>query len=457
MKTKKLFFLIFFLVISFTYSQCWKSVSVGYTHALAIGGNNTLWAWGNNNRGQLGIGTNISNNAPAQVGTDSDWKIVSAGSGPFAFTLALKNNGTLWAWGNNTYGQVGDGTFVDKLSPVQIGTDTDWKSISAGYSHALATKNNGTLWSWGNSEFYALGNTAGYGDGYHRNIPAQVGTLSTWSMVSAGDRYSLALQTNGTVYGWGYNSGNPIGLNSGLYVMSPQIRSYNNTGVKWISAGGNHSYDVKSSNSLLVTWGSNVYGQTGGTTCAGCPVYYVKDTDCGDDTSAIIKTDNTLWYTGKKLGYPSTSTVQLTNDFLQFGTASNWKSVSVGNQSGAALTTSGELWTWGWNFWGNLGNGTTVDSMVPIPVACPTALNTTSHTYIPKCTIYPNPATEEIQISTPENTNIEQILVTDVSGKKCLNITNTNNKVNISQLKSGLYLLQIQLATTTEILKFVKK
>ena len=67
MKTNKLFFLVFFSVISFTYSQCWKSVSVGYTHALAIGGNNTLWAWGNNNRGQLGIGTNISNNAPAQV------------------------------------------------------------------------------------------------------------------------------------------------------------------------------------------------------------------------------------------------------------------------------------------------------------------------------------------------------------------------------------------------------
>ncbi len=436
-------------------SQCWKSVSVGYTHVLAIANDNTLWGWGSNSSGQLGDGTLVSKNSPTQIGTDSDWKIVSAGSGSYAFTMAIKNDGTLWAWGNNFFGQVGDGTFVNKLSPVQIGSETNWKSVSAGYSHAMAVKSNGTLWTWGNSEFYALGNTAGYGGSFHRNIPAQVGTLNTWSMVSAGDRYSLALKTDGTVYGWGYNNGNPIGLNSGLYIMTPQIRSYNNSNVKFMSAGGNHSYDVKLSDNLLITWGSNVYGQSGGTTCAGCPLYYVKDMDCGDDTSAIIKTNGTLWYTGKKLGY-SEPTVQLTNTFLQFGTASNWKSVSVGNQSAAAITNNGELWTWGWNFWGNLGNGTNIDSTIPIQVTCPSVLNNNRFDVNQKVTIHPNPVNDILKIITSE-VNIDKLIVKDITGKMIIERFNVENKLDVSMLKTGIYFLHVQNGESFEVIKFIKE
>ncbi|OYU85387.1 MAG: hypothetical protein CFE24_02475 [Flavobacterium sp. BFFFF2] len=457
MNANRLYILILFLVFSVAPAQCWKSVSVGYTHALAIAANGTLWAWGGNNHGQLGIGTNVNQTTPIQVGTDADWKTVSAGSGPFAFTLAQKNDGTLWAWGNNRYGQLGDGTFVNKSIPVQVNTDTDWKSISAGYSHILATKNNGTLWSWGNSDYYALGNTSGYGDGLHRNIPAQVGTLSTWNLVSAADRYSLALQNNGTVYGWGYNSGNPVGATSSNYIMTPQARSYNSTGVKFMSAGGSHSYDVKSANSLLVTWGSNVYGQTGNTTCAGCVNYYVKDTDCGNNTSAIIKTNGSLWYTGVKLGYPSTSTVQLTNDFLQLGTASNWKSVSVGNQSAAAITTTGELWTWGWNFWGCLGNGNTTDSMTLVPISCPAALNTADFQVHPKCSIFPNPANEQIEITGVDNNQIVQLWATDLAGKKYALNQTSDHKLNIAALATGMYLLHVQFENRLEVLKFIKR
>lgn len=327
--------------------QCWKSVSVGYTHVLAITEDNKLWGWGNNGYGQLGDGTNISKNSPTQINSDTDWKIVSAGSGPVAFTLAIKNDGTLWGWGNNAYGQVGDGTFINKNIPTQIGTENNWKSISAGYSHALAIKEDGTLWSWGDSTLFALGNTTGYGEGFHRNIPAQVGTLSTWVMASAGKEYSLGLRTDARVYGWGRNNANQLGLtNQSTYIINPSSRTgFNSTNTKYTSAGGVHSYDVKNTTDQIVVYGSNVFGQGGGTTCAGCPNYYVKEMDCGDNTSAIIKQDGTLWFTGVKLGYEE-PTVQYTSTFLQLGTANNWKSVSVGNQSAAAINMNGEMFTW---------------------------------------------------------------------------------------------------------------
>lgn len=440
-------------------AQCWQSVSVGYSHVIAVANNGTLWAWGMNHFGQLGDGTQLSRTTPIQIGTDTDWKTVSAGSGPTSFNLALKTNNTLWSWGSNTYGQLGDGTFTHQFTPVPVGTDTNWNSISAGYSHALATKTNGTLWSWGNSEFYALGYGNGYGDGFHKNTPTQIGTLTTWKAVSAADRYSLALKLDGTVWGWGYNSGNPIGLNTGLYIMTPQQRSYNNTGVKAISAGGNHSFDSKTSNNLLVTWGSNVYGQTGGTTCAGCPVYYVKQFDCGDDTSAIIKTDGTLWYTGKKLGYTE-PTVQYTSTFLALSMATNWKSVSVGNQSGAAIDLNGALWTWGWNTHGQLGNGTSgsgTNSLTLVPVSCTGVLANATYKTVPSFGLYPNPVVQELTIQNPTAASISHIRIYDIMGKLLIDAPFSGNTINVTQLTAGWYVLQLEHEGNSDRIPFVKK
>lgn len=456
---KKITFLLILLFIGKSaIAQCWESASAGYSHVIAIADDGTLWSWGMNHFGELGDGTiNNFQDTPVQVSNDTDWKIVSAGSGPTTFNLAIKDNGTLWAWGNNAYGQVGDGTFVNKLLPVQIGTDTNWKEVSAGYSHSLAVKTDGTLWSWGDSNYFALGYGDGYGTDYNRNTPTQIGTLNTWASVSAGDRYSLALKANGTVWGWGYNSGNPIGNNgSGTYVMTPQQRSYNNTNVRAISAGKSFSYDVKNSN-LLVTWGSGVYGQTGGTTCAGCPVYNVTAFDCGADTAAIIKTNGTLWYTGKKLGYTA-PTVQYTSEFLQLGdTANNWRSVSVGNQSGAAIKNDGTLYTWGWNFYGELGIGTSgpnADSQTLVSVLCPQFLGNkqiTAHSF----SVYPNPAEDILYIKNTSLSKTEKIVVLNTLG---MPVVSTNSEtVNISGLPAGIYIVQIYYNGGSISQKFIKK
>jgi len=145
MKTLKLSFLTIFAIVSnlLFATGCWKEISAGGSHTVAIKNDGTLWAWGSNSRGQLGDGTTVDKNTPIQIGTDTDWSIVRAGRQDF--NLAIKTDGTLWAWGNNDGGQLGDDTTVDKNSPIQIGSDTNWSSISGGFYFSVALKSNGTL------------------------------------------------------------------------------------------------------------------------------------------------------------------------------------------------------------------------------------------------------------------------------------------------------------------------
>ncbi|MCL2890742.1 MAG: hypothetical protein FWF40_02475, partial [Methanomassiliicoccaceae archaeon] len=134
-----------------------KMVAAGYYHTVAIRDDGTLWAWGLNDKGQLGIGVSgASRITPVQVGTDNDWSQVAVG---YIHTVAIKEDGTLWAWGLNDKGQLGDGTNTNRDTPVQEATgSTDWEYASAGGDHTVAIKDDGTLWAWGLNDFGQLGN-----------------------------------------------------------------------------------------------------------------------------------------------------------------------------------------------------------------------------------------------------------------------------------------------------------
>src|SRR3989344_3820945 len=135
-----------------------------------------LWSWGRNPYGQLGLGSNytISRSSPVQVGALATWSSVAGG---YIHSLATKTDGTLWGWGMNNFGQLGLGDYIDRSSPVQVGTLATWSTVTAGKYHSLATKTDGTLWIWGRN----IENHLGLGDTYHRPSPVQVGTLTTWS------------------------------------------------------------------------------------------------------------------------------------------------------------------------------------------------------------------------------------------------------------------------------------
>jgi hypothetical protein len=176
----------------------WLQVISVNNHCLALKTNGTLWAWGNNSNGQLGLNDTTNRPNPTQVNSDTNWRQITLGRGGSSF--AVKTNGTLWAWGNNSVGQLGLGDTTNRLVPTQVGTDTNWRSVF-GLWNNFAVKTNGTLWAWGNNSNGQLG----LGDTVDRSVPTQVGTDTDWRSISCGRDHTNAIKTDGTLWGCGFN------------------------------------------------------------------------------------------------------------------------------------------------------------------------------------------------------------------------------------------------------------
>jgi alpha-tubulin suppressor-like RCC1 family protein len=160
----------------------WKDISVGEDSAYAIKTDGTLWAWGYNLYGQLGNSNIINYSSPIQIGSLADWKSVAAGVYSVA---AVKTDGTLWTWGWGDRGQLGNGGIVSYSSPIQIGSLTNWKQVASGDVLNIcmwSVKTDGTLWAWGQNQYGQLGlnNTVYY------SSPVQVGSLNGWKSISRG-------------------------------------------------------------------------------------------------------------------------------------------------------------------------------------------------------------------------------------------------------------------------------
>lgn len=303
----------------------WETVSAGYIHALAIKTDGTLWAWGISVDGVFGSGIiNDFSILPKQIGTQTDWLKIAAGT---KVSSAIKTNGTLWSWGYNAVGQVGDGTTATKLIPTQIGTDTNWSSIALHtsnytYSSTLALKTDGTMWAWGTN------NNGQLGDGTYvqKNAPTQVGTDTNWSSIDTGESHSLAIKTNGTLWAWGSNQYGELGV--GTTVLK-NIPTQIGTSTLWTSVRGGTGFSVGTqTGSSLLVWGVNSSGQLG---------------------------NNTL--------------VSQTTPFLLTTSA---QSVSVGSNHTFIQNITG-TYSWGYNADGVLGDGTTINKNIPTLISCPTS------------------------------------------------------------------------------------
>ncbi|MFZ4797881.1 MAG: cadherin-like beta sandwich domain-containing protein [Bacteroidia bacterium] len=370
-------------ILNFTTSTpqvaCFTKISAGNGHTLGIKGNGSLWAWGNNFSGQLGNGTTNSELSPIQVGTANNWTKISAG---LYYTMAIKQDGTLWAWGNNGSGQLGDGTTALKTSPTQIGTATNWASVSAGSNHTLAIKTDGTLWAWGNNGNGRLGN----GNSTPQTSPIQIGSENTWQSVETGDEYSVAIKTTGTLWAWGYNGSGQLGTGSNTSVNVPtQVGSV--TTWRSLSAFGSHVVAVRT-NGTLWAWGENNLGQLGdGTnTSKNSPTQIGVAVDwdmvsAGNTHSAATKTNGNLWAWGANFeGQIGNNTFNNSNVPVSIttGITTGITNVFAGTAHTLAINAVGILSTWGWNPDGQLGNGTTNSAIIPTSIACPGAVASTN-------------------------------------------------------------------------------
>ncbi len=300
----------------------WISVSAGGGQSLGIRANGTLWAWGFNSSGQLGDNTSINKSSPVSVvGGFTDW--ISASAGGY-HSIGVRANGTLWAWGSNGSGRLGDNTTASKSSPVSVvGGFTDWISASAGRYHNVGVRANGTLWAWGVNSYGTLGdNTV-----VSRSSPVSVvGGFTDWVSASAGREHSLGVRANGTLWAWGRNSYGTLGDNTVVSKSSPV--SVVGSFTDWISAsaGDRHSLGVRA-NGTLWAWGRNSYGTLG---------------------------DNTV--------------VSRSSPVSVVGGFADWISASAGRYHSLGVRANGTIWAWGNNTSGRLGDNTIVSRSSPVSV-----------------------------------------------------------------------------------------
>lgn len=382
-------------------AQCWSHVAPGWFHNVAIQTDGTLWAWGRNNFGQLGDGSNIDRTSPVQIGADNDWIFTDSGD---YHSIAVKSDGTLWAWGQNDSGQLGDGTFTNRNAPTKIGTDSDWHTVSLGTKFTLALKINGELWGWGQtgSNQLGTGNSA-----LNQNVPVHVGTAVGWQHVTAGANFGLAIKENGTLWGWGDH--NNAALANGQITGSTLHPTQTGIATNWAAlATGNTTTLALKAGHTLWSWGGNTFGALGTGAASNdpseSPVQVGNDADwnyisMGRYHSYGVKLDKSLWIWGRNNGGQigdGTTVDRFTP--MQVATGTQWQKASGGDQHTIAISEDNSLWSWGGNAYGQLGNGTTINSIIPTSIGMPCTLA------IPAATkrsiiISPNPVTDIFTVS----------------------------------------------------------
>ncbi len=256
-------------------------------------------------------------------------KVIAVAAGG-THTIELKSDGTVWAWGWNNFGQLGDGTTTDSLAPIQVSGLTDVTAIAAGDVHSIALKNDGTIWAWGFNRAGQLGD----GTTIYSSTPVQVSGLTDVTAIAAGSYHSIAIKTDGTVWAWGWNRGGQLGVETTETCVFPLMEwscsttpvQSNITDVTAIAAGSYHSIAIKTDGTVW-TWGNNYYGQLGD----------------GTTTNSITP--------------------------VQVSGLTDVTAIAAGNVHSVALKNDGTVWTWGNNYYGQLGDGTTTNSITPVQVS----------------------------------------------------------------------------------------
>lgn len=408
----------------------WKYVMGGYNHSCGIKSDDTLWCWGNNNSGRTGLGTAVGNTlVPTQISGGGTWKRIDTAQYNGAFSCGIKSDDTLWCWGYNYYGQLGDpvistfgttvpnlvagggawkdvkvaqntscglkadgsircwgsnnygiignGTTADVYAPMAITGNANWQAISTGTASfgfpVCGIKSDNHLWCWGDNEYGMLGD----GSNTTPDQPVEVSGSGAWKKTAAGGYHVCGIKSDDSLWCWGANSSGQLGTGGGTTNVPVAISG----GGTWkeVSADGTgHTCGIKSDDSLWC-WGRNDQGQIGDNSTTGRTIPVTvsgggawKIVDAGSNQHTCgIKIDNSLWCWGRnqygEIGDNST-TQRLIPAAVSGG--GSWKQVSAGGAHTCGIKSDDSLWCWGTNTSGQIGDGTTTS-----PRITPTALS----------------------------------------------------------------------------------
>jgi alpha-tubulin suppressor-like RCC1 family protein len=390
-------------------STSFTAVVCGGLFNLALAADSTVWGWGLNGLGELGNGSTTDGLVPQQVATLTGIVAIASQSQANQ-SLALKNDGTVWAWGSNYAGEVGD-TAVGLYTtlPVQVNFLTDVSSIAVGSSHSMALKADGTYWAWGNN----AGGEFGDGSGNNSDVPIQV-PIDNLVALAGGDGFTIALKSDGTVMGWGGNSAGMLGLGFNS-VMELPTAIPGISDVTAISAGDSQVLALKSDGTLWA-WGSNGDGELG----------------IGSNDHSYVP--------------------------VQVSTLSDVVAIAAGATHSLAAKADGTLWAWGENEIGQLGTGSFTDSNVPVQVTgvCEMSVGLNESTTSFTRALFPNPTAGPFIVETLFG--IHHVVVRDALGRMIQQVTmsGTRLEMDLTRQPAGMYAVTISTghgSTTARMLK----
>ncbi len=354
-------------------------IATGYWHTLALKSDGTVWAWGRNEYGNIGDGSLTNALVPIQVPGLTGVTAIGVG---LYHSLAVKSDGTVWAWGYNSHSQLGDGTTTNRTSPVPVAGLTGAIAVAGGQYHSMAIKTDGTVWTWGRNNAGQLGD----GTTTSRTAPVRAGTLTGVTAIAAGDIHSLAMGAGGTVYSWGANSegqlgrGNQTNLSTPTATLACQILPAQGPGItlynRSLSTAQTHNYVLKA-NGTAWSWGANQEGQLGDGTVLNrtAPVALpglstIVSISAGWSHGLAARSDGAVFGWGLNLdGQIGDGTTTRRLTAVQVTGVNGAVAVAAGKLHSLALKSDGTVWAWGNNTRGQLGDSTTTSKTVPVQVS----------------------------------------------------------------------------------------
>ncbi len=449
--------MVVILIPTTSSGQKWQKVSAGGQFSAALRSDGTIWECGRARLGELGNGGDTSYvYSFSQTGTDTDWVDISCGVG---HVLALKRDGTLWAWGNNANGELGLGDSINRKYPQQINTDNDWVFISASSYASYAIKKDGSIWGWG---FNVFGNIDS--DRINRAVPEEMDNKYKWKKIEGGYSYTIALRQDGSLWGLGWNGAGQLGI--GTTVNSKVLARLNND-ADWVDVCSGWFFNIAlKKNGTIWSWGDNENGQLGqgNVSPLSSPKQISIDSDwaqiCAGSLFAYgIKKNGTLWGWGWN-GYGNLGTGN-TNEFnypYKNNLFQDWRMISgskgyrvngyiYGLHTLAVRGDSSIICVTGQNDYGQLGTGNS-DPVNSFNCSIYAGIPGSKTVGIDDIKLFPNPASESVSLSLPGNLQSEyNITVFDLNGKPVMQshskFMDDKIQLDISNITRGMYVVEI--------------